>query len=50
VTLFLSLVEHTNRKIVLQRQTAHADVSWERTWCKINHLQLPWQRVEAEHY
>jgi len=43
------LVEPTNGEVVLQRQTAHADVSWVRTWCKINHFQLPWQRMEVEH-
>jgi len=32
--LFLSLIEHTNGKIVLQRQTVHADVSWVRTCAK----------------
>jgi len=44
------LVEPTNGKIVLQRQTAHADASCAWTWWKSHYFQLFRQRVEVEHH
>jgi len=35
-------------KIVLQRQTVHADALSARTWWERHYFQLPWQKVEVE--
>jgi len=39
------LVKPTSGKIVLQRQTAHVEALWARTWWESRYFQLPWHRV-----
>jgi len=39
------VVGPTKGKIILQRQIAHADTLWARTWWESHHFHLPLQRV-----
>ena len=49
LTIVLKLGRAYPWKNVLQRQTAHADASWAKTWWGSHHFELPWIRVKVEH-